>query len=86
MLTKNTRGPSGVAQSVPELFEMYAVRPTNEIYHLVTRSGHDTLCGLRVSRIASDRTGNRLQLIPELPTEKTICKHCERIRNQELID
>ena len=63
---------------------MYAIRPINEIYHLVTRGGHDTLCGLRVSRIASDRTGNRLQLVAEVPAEKTICKHCERIRNQEI--
>ncbi len=62
---------------------MYAVRPINEIYHVVTRGGQDTLCGLRVSRIASDRTGNRLQLVNELPTNKTICKHCERIQNQE---
>ena len=64
---------------------MYAVRPMNEIYHLVTRGGQDTLCGLRVSRIASDRTGNRLQLVNQLPDDKSICKHCERIKNQEAI-
>lgn len=62
---------------------MYAVRPINDIYHLVTRGRQDTLCGLRVSRIASDRVGNRLQLVNELPADKTICKHCERIRSQE---
>jgi hypothetical protein len=63
---------------------MYAVRPINEIYHLVTRGGQDTLCGLRVSRIASDRTGNRLQLVPDMPVDKSICKHCERIKNQDV--
>lgn len=65
---------------------MYAIRTINEIYHLVTRGGQDTLCGLRVSRIASDHTGNRLQLVRDLPTEKTICKHCERIKNQDMVD
>ena len=63
---------------------MFAIRPINEIYHLVTRGGQDTLCGLRVSRIAFDRTGNRLQLVQELPPNRTICKHCERIRSQDI--
>ena len=70
-------------RSVAPLFTSYAIRPINEIYHLVTRGGQDTLCGLKVSRIASDRTGNRLQLVNELPHNRTICKHCERIQNQE---
>lgn len=62
---------------------MYAIRPINEIYHLVTRSGRDTVCGLRVLRIASDGSGNILQLVKEFPDGKTICKHCERINSQE---
>lgn len=62
---------------------MYAVRPINEIYHVVTRGGQDTLCGLRVSRITSDRTGNRLQVVHEMPSGRTICKHCERIKRQD---
>lgn len=82
MLTENTTG-AGVMRSLPRGLAMYAVRPINEIYHLVTRGGQDTLCGLRVSRIASDRTGNRLQLVNELPADKNICKHCERIKSQE---
>ena len=65
------------------VFAMFAIRPINDIYHLVTRGGQDTLCGLKVSRIAYDRTGNRLQLVHELPVDRTICKHCERIQNQE---
>lgn len=63
---------------------MYAIRNINEVYHLVTRGGHDTLCGLRISRIASDHGGNRLQLIHEVPANKTICKHCERIQSQDM--
>jgi hypothetical protein len=62
---------------------MFAVRPLNGIYHLVTRGGQDTLCGLRVSRIASDHLGNRLQLVFDVPRERTICKHCERIKSQD---
>jgi hypothetical protein len=65
---------------------MYAIRTMNDIYHLVTRGGQDTLCGLRVIRIASDYTGSRLQLVPDLPVERTICKHCERIKNQDMDD
>ena len=83
MLTNNTGGSGIATRVVPEHFAMYAVRPINEIYHLVTRSGQDTLCGLRVNRIASDRTGNRLQLVNELPVDKSICKHCERIKSQD---
>jgi hypothetical protein len=65
---------------------MYAIRTINEIYHLVTRGGQDTLCGLRVNRISSDRTNNRLQLVKNLPADRIICKHCERIKNQDMID
>ena len=83
MLTKDVSSSSIRARSVSGLIVMYAVRPINEIYHLVTRGGQDTLCGLRVSRIASDRTGNRLQLVREVPANKTVCKHCERINSQE---
>ena len=62
---------------------MYAIRTINEIYHLVTRGGQDTLCGLRVSRISSERTNNSLQLVTNLPTDRIMCKHCERIKNQD---
>ena len=67
-------------------FAMYAIRPINAIYHLVTRGGQDTLCGLRVSRVASYRGGNILQMVSEMPADRTICKHCERIKNQERDD
>jgi len=62
---------------------MYAIRPINEIYHLVTRDRQYTLCGLRVTRIKSDRAGDRLQLIHDMPNERTKCKHCERIQGQD---
>ena len=83
MLTRDETSSTGATRSAPQLFVMYAIRPINDIYHLVTRGGKDTLCGLRVSRISSDRTGNRLQLVYEMPSDKTICKHCERINGQD---
>jgi hypothetical protein len=63
---------------------MYATRLMTEIYHLVQPGGH-TLCGLRVSRVTSERKTNTLQLVREVPANLTICKHCERIQGQETI-
>jgi len=62
---------------------MYATKFLNQIYHLVPPSGAHTLCGLRISRIplGAKLPGN-LQLVAELPPDKTVCKHCERIKNQ----
>ena len=62
---------------------MYAIRAVNEIYHVVTRGGQQTLCGLRVSRIKLARNGHSLQLVHEIPADKAMCKHCERIKGQE---
>jgi hypothetical protein len=62
---------------------MYATRLMTEIYHLVQPGGQHTLCGLRISRVTSDRKINTLQLVNELPPNVAICKHCERIKNQE---
>lgn len=64
--------------------DVYAIRSINEIYHLVTRGGQDTLCGLRVNRVAPDRGGASLQLVSDLPIDKMICKHCERIKGQDI--
>ena len=65
---------------------MYATRLITEIYHLVQPGGKHTVCGLRISRVISDRKANTLQLVNELPTSVTICKHCERIRGQDLTE
>jgi hypothetical protein len=54
-----------------------------DIYHLVEPGGQHTLCGLRISRLSSERRANTLQLVTELPGNQTICKHCERIKNQD---
>ena len=62
---------------------MYATRLMTEIYHLVQPGGQHTLCGLRVSRVLSERKTNTLQLVSELADNMTICKHCERIQGQE---
>ena len=62
---------------------MYATRLMTGIYHLLEPGGQHTLCGLRVSRVMSVRKTNTLQLVSELPSNLTICKHCGRIRGQE---
>jgi hypothetical protein len=84
MNTSNERSSGELTRPAPPPFVMYAVRALNEIYHLVTRGGQDTMCGLRVSRITSDGTGNRLQIVRTLPADRNICKHCERIKKQDM--
>jgi hypothetical protein len=61
---------------------MYATKLLTQIYHLVQPGGNHTLCGLRVSRVpmGAKLPGN-LQLINEVPPDKTICKHCERLNS-----
>jgi len=63
---------------------MYATRMMSEIYHLVQPSGQHTLCGLRISRVMSARKTSMLQLVPEMQSELAICKHCQRIRQQDI--
>jgi hypothetical protein len=63
---------------------MYATRFMTDIYHLVQPSGQHTLCGLRISRVMSERKTNMLQLVEEMQPNLAICKHCERIRGQDL--
>lgn len=65
---------------------MYATRMMTEIYHLVQPGGQHTLCGLRISRITSERKTNTLQLVNDLTPNLTICKHCERIQSQDSIE
>jgi hypothetical protein len=72
-------------QVVPkEVKPMYATRLLTEIYHLVQPGGQHTLCGLRISRVMSERKTATLQLVPEVQPHLAICKHCERIRGQDL--
>jgi hypothetical protein len=62
---------------------MYATRMMSDIYHLVQPSGQHTLCGLRISRVISERKTNMLQLVDEMQPDFSICKHCKRIREQD---
>jgi hypothetical protein len=62
---------------------MYAIKLTTDVYHLVQRGGQHTLCGLRVTPITSGRNAGRLQMVNAVSEEKKICKHCERIREQD---
>jgi hypothetical protein len=71
-------------QSSPrQVRAIYATRVMTDIYHLVEPGGQHTLCGLRISRLSSERRANTLQLVAELPGTLTICKHCERIKKQD---
>jgi hypothetical protein len=66
-----------------EVNGMFATRLPTEIYHLVQPGGQHTLCGLRISRVMSERKSNMLQLVPDVQPNLTMCKHCERIREQD---
>jgi hypothetical protein len=67
-----------------EVNAMYATRLMTDIYHLVQPGGQHTLCGLRISRVTTERKANMLQLVRDLESDFTICKHCERISGQDL--
>ena len=73
-------GGNNPARQIPA---MYATRLMTEIYHLVQPGGQHTLCGLRISRVTSERKTNTLQLVSNVQADVTICKHCERIKGQE---
>ena len=62
---------------------MFATRLMTEIYHLVEPNRQNTLCGLRVSRVTSERKTNTLQLVNAVTENLMICKHCERIKSQD---
>lgn len=78
----NVAGGNGQT-STRQVHATYATRVMTDIYHLVEPGGQQTLCGLRVSRLSSERRGNTLQLVTKLPGNLTICKHCERITKQD---
>ena len=62
---------------------MYATTLMTEIYHLVQPGGQHTLCGLRISRVRVERKANMLQLVSVVQPNRSVCKHCERIRTQD---
>ena len=85
--SRNDLGSSrGGSNSARHINAMYATRLMTDIYHLVQPRGEHTLCGLRISRVMSERKASTLQLVTELPPDLTICKHCERIQKQESTD
>ena len=77
------RNDPGSDNPARQIHAIYATRLMTEIYHLVQPGGQHTLCGLRVSRVTSERKTNTLQLVSQLQANLTICKHCERIQGQE---
>ena len=83
MLTRSSEHVVNRPDRIREVVAMYAIKLTTDVYHLVQRSGQDTLCGLRVSRVGSVRNAGGLQMVGELPVTKKVCKHCERIKSQD---
>ena len=77
--------PGHAPESRRQLDAMYATRLMTEIYHLVQPGRQHTLCGLRISRVMSERKTNTLQLVNDLTPNLTICKHCERIKGQDSV-
>ena len=64
---------------------MFAVRLSNEIYHLLQRTRpQNTLCGLRVSRMAAARDGG-MHPAAKVPESHKVCKHCRRISEQDVV-
>lgn len=78
-------GYGGLRGGSRQVYTQYATRLMTDIYHVVQPGGKHTVCGLRVSRVISERA-NTLQLMQELPSNVTLCKHCERIRKQDIND
>jgi hypothetical protein len=85
MLANQTNGLGvyGGIQGSDDVNNKYATRLFTDIYHRVQAAGGYTLCGLRVSRVRSERA-NTLQLVTEVPNNLTVCKHCDRIQKQDL--
>ena len=80
---KNDLGGYGGLRGGSRVLAQYATRLMTDIYHLVQPGGNHTVCGLRVSRVMGPRA-NMLQLVYEVPNNLTMCKHCDRIRKQDL--
>jgi hypothetical protein len=72
MLTANSVVDRHNANVRLRVYAMYAIKITTDVYHLV-----------QLTRIISERNAGRLQMVDEVPVEKKICKHCERIRSQD---
>lgn len=84
--TRTTAYRGSVADSVRQIDVMYATRLMTDIYHLVQPGRQHTLCGLRISRVTSERKTNTLQLVNDLTPNLSICKHCERIQRQDTLE
>ena len=76
-------GYGGLRGGGGQLYNQYATRFMTDIYRVVQPGLRHTLCGLRVSRVTSERA-NTLQVMHDLPNNLTMCKHCERIKKQDL--
>ena len=72
-------GPSGLRCAASSI-AMFAIKGDSPIYHVVSKGAHITLCGLRFTTVPS---GLVLHAIKVEPPDRTLCQHCERIRDAE---
>ena len=63
----------------------YAAGPARQVYHIVVERGAYTLCGLKVTSLRGTlpaKGSGPLYLLSEQPKDRTLCKHCERLKEQ----
>ena len=63
---------------------MYAATANSRIYHLTESPNERTLCGVRFKPIEVEQPRNAgLSLVRNKPDGYTLCRHCNRVREQE---
>jgi hypothetical protein len=60
---------------------MYAISSPNDIYHLLTETKDQTLCGLPVGQVVIDRPteSSLLYLTSKRPDDRELCSKCAKI-------
>ena len=62
---------------------VFATSKKKKVYHLA-KVNNETLCGQRILPIVfTEPTGSALHFIPQKPLQLTLCKHCERIEQED---
>ena len=63
---------------------MYAATANSKIYHLTEQASERTLCGVRFMPVLKEELrGGGLSLLRTKPEGYELCRHCNRIREQE---
>lgn len=65
---------------------MYAATANSNVYHFTESPNERTLCGVRFIPILMDQPGAAgLRLVRQKPAGYKLCRHCDRVRDQERI-